>query len=67
MCKLVKINENLKFFKWFDSSTKEKDINELIISKNDVNIFNDPAVLEKMTIDKLKMKLYLIQNNCWIR
>ena len=67
MCKLVKSNEDLKFFKWFSTSTKEKDINELVISKQNVNIFSDPAVLEKMTIDKLKMKLYLIQNDCWIR
>ena len=67
MCKLVKSNEDLKFFKWFSASTKEKDINELVISKQNVNIFSDPVVLEKMTIDKLKMKLYLIQNDCWIR
>ena len=65
MAKLLKNNANVKFFKWFDSNTSEKDINEAVLSKNDVNMFSDAAVLETMIVDKLRMKMFLIQNNAW--
>lgn len=61
MRKLIIENANVKFFKWFNRSIKQKDINDFVISKNDVNIFKDENKLESMIVDKLTMKLHLAQ------
>lgn len=63
--KLLKQNKNFKYFRWFNSNTKEKDINDYVLAKNNVNIFTEPRVLEKMIVDKLVMKMHLIQNHMW--
>lgn len=65
MARMIKNNANVKYFKWFDAETKEKDINDFVLAKNDVNIFSDAAALERMIVDKLRMKMFLIQNNAW--
>ena len=65
MAKLLRRNADVKYFKWFNSNTKEKDINDYILSHNDVNMFSEAAVLEKMIVDKLRMKMFLIANNAW--
>jgi len=65
MQKLVESKHDFKFFKWFDANTKQKDINDYIMHKNDVNIFSDKDVLEKLIIGKLSMKMYLIRNGFW--
>lgn len=65
MIRLVKKQNNFKYFKWFNKNTKEKDINDYILAKNNVNIFSDSTILEKLIIDKLSMKLFLIKNNLW--
>lgn len=67
MIKLLKSNNDFKYFKWFNKNTKEKDINDYILAKDNVNMFVNKAVLEKLIVDKLLMKMYLIQNNLWIR
>ena len=41
MAKLIKRNEDVLFFKWFDSDTQQKDINDFILAKNDTDIFTD--------------------------
>lgn len=65
MIKLLKTNNNFKYFKWFNKNTKEKDINDFIKAKENVNIFSDIKILEKLTVDRLTMKMYLIQNGYW--
>ena len=65
MIKLIKQNKDFKFFKWFNSTTKQKDINDYVLANDDVNIFTDTSKLEKMIIDPLMMKLYLVENRLW--
>lgn len=61
MQKAINLNPTeFKYFKWFDINTKEKDINDLILAKNDVNYFSDPAVLEKMIVSPVEMKMFLL-------
>jgi hypothetical protein len=67
MIKLLKSNNDFKYFKWFNSNTKEKDINDYVIAKNNVNIFSNTNILEKLIVDKLLMKMFLIQNKFWTR
>lgn len=65
MIKLIKQDNDFKFFRWFNENTKEKDINDYIKCKNDVNIFTEPRKLERMIVDKLVMKMWLIRNGLW--
>lgn len=67
MIKLLKSNNDFKYFKWFNSNTKEKDINDYVIAKDNVNIFSNTNILEKLIVDKLLMKMFLIQNKFWTR
>ena len=62
---LLQQDKDYKYFKWFNKNTKEKDINDYIKSKNDVDIFSDPKIVEHMIIDKLKMKMQLLQDGLW--
>lgn len=66
MTKLMDGQNDFKYFKWFNSNTKEKDINDYVLAKGNVNIFSDSAVLKKLIVDKLMMKMHLIQNGLWI-
>ena len=63
--KLIEKDVTSKFFMWFNNATKEKDINEYVLAKDDVNIFSDPKILDTMIYDKLQMKLWMIQNGKW--
>ena len=67
MEKLIQGNNEFKYFKWFDTNTKAKDINELVLSSNDVNIFSDPIVLQRLVVDRLMMKMHLMQCGKWIK
>lgn len=67
MVKLLKNGSDFKYFKWFSSDTTQKDINEYILSKHDTNAFTDSTTLEKMIVDKLLMKMFLIQNGKWMK
>ena len=60
VAKLLKKSSDYKYFKWFGPETKQKDINEIVLAKGDVNMFADQAALENMVVDKLLMKMYLI-------
>lgn len=63
--RLLKKDNDFKFFKWFNQNTKQKDINDYILAKDNVNIFTDSKILEKLIVDRLRMKMYLIQNSLW--
>lgn len=67
MTKIVENNSSFKFFRWFDASTSAKDINELVLQKNDVNMFSDPTKLEKMIFGSLVMKMWMIGNGKWLK
>lgn len=67
MTKLLKNGSDFKYFKWFNKNTQQKDINEYIISKGNVNIFTNTSILEKMIVDKLLMKMFLIQSGLWVK
>lgn len=54
-----------KYFKWFDRNTKEKDINDFILAKNDVSVFADRNKVEKMIVDPVIMKMFLLEKNLW--
>lgn len=63
MKKIISTNPtDFKYFKWFDATTKEKDINDFILAKNDVNYFTDISRLEKMIISPIEMKMFLLNN-----
>ena len=65
MMRLLKKENDFKYFRWFNKNTQQKDINDYVLFKDNVNMFSDPAILEKMIVDKLVMKMYLIQNGMW--
>lgn len=65
MVKLIKSNKDFKFFRWFNENTREKDINDYVMSRRDVNIFADEKKLQRMIVDQLVMKMWLIRNNLW--
>lgn len=67
MVKLIKRDNDFKFFRWFNENTQEKDVNDYIKKKGDVNIFTDQKKLERMIVDKLVMKIWLIRNGFWQR
>lgn len=67
MIKLLKNGADFKYFKWFNKNTEQKDINDYVLSKQNVNIFTNTSILEKMIVDKLLMKMFLIQSGLWIK
>jgi hypothetical protein len=50
------------FFRWFDRSTKEKDINDFVKSNGNVNTFADGSLVESMIKDSISMKMWLFSN-----
>ena len=56
---------DVKFFRWFNKNTKAKDINELVLAKNDPNIFSNAKILDRMIFGKLEMKMWLVLNGLW--
>ena len=65
MTKLIRRDCDYKFFRWFGSTTKAKDINDFIRQTGNVNTFADEQTLQTLIHDKLAMKLWLIQNGFW--
>lgn len=65
MKKLIETDNSFKFFRWFNATTKEKDINDFICANNDINLFTNPNKIDKMVFDKLQMKLWMINNGKW--
>lgn len=67
MMKAIEQDKASKFFVWYTSSTKEKDINERVLAMDDVNMFSNEHMLDSMTLDKLQMKLWMMNNGKWKR
>lgn len=65
MMQMIEKDKAEKFFMWFDESTVEKDINERVLATNDVNMFSNESILDKMVYDKLQMKLWMVQHGKW--
>ena len=59
MMKAVKQEKAAKFFVWYSSNTREKDINDAVLAANDSKLFVDPCKLDSMTLDKLQMKIWM--------
>ena len=62
---IEKDNRGFKYFKWFNENTKQKDINDYVLAKNDVNIFTNKSMVERLIVDSLRMKMYMLKNNQW--
>ena len=66
MMKQIKRNPmEYLYFKWFDEDTKEKDINDYVLKKNNVKTFSDKKLVESMIVNSMSMKLFLIQRGVW--
>jgi len=50
------------YFKWFNSYTKPKDINDFVKESGNVNEFSDGKTVESMIVDSITMKMWLSQN-----
>lgn len=65
--KYVENDGDFRFFKWFNVNTKQKDVNEYVLARNDFGSFTDPKVLDRLVFDKLQMKMYFLENGQWER
>ena len=66
MMKMIRRDDiDVKFFRWFNKNTKQKDINEYVLARGNIEIFTNAAVLDKMVFGKLEMKMWLVLNNLW--
>lgn len=65
MMKAIEQDKSQKFFVWYDSTTKEKDINERVLATRNPNIFVNIDMLDVMTLDKLQMKIWMMKNGKW--
>lgn len=63
--KMIESGRASKFFVWFDSKTKEKDINEKVIAEGNTKLFVSPKKLDTMVYDQLQMKLWMLSNGKW--
>ena len=53
MSAIEKFGNRYSYFIWFDKNTKEKDINDFILSNGNVNYFNDKTKVEHMIYDQI--------------
>lgn len=53
MKKLIETDRASKFFVWFNGGTREKDINEAVISSGNPRMFTDEHELDNMVYDSL--------------
>lgn len=63
--KLIEQNNDFKFFRWFSSDTHEKDINDYVCAKNNINMFVNSVDIDNLVFDKLQMKMWMIRNSKW--
>ena len=68
MAKCIKSSkEDYYYFKWFDESTKEKDVNDFIVKHGKVDFFADKAKVESLIVNSISMKIFLIQKGVWVQ
>lgn len=65
MVKMIRRDDDFKFFKWFRPETEEKDINDYILAHTNINAFASSKKLETMIVDSLQMKMWLIEHGHW--
>ena len=58
-------NMGLKYFKWFDDTTPEKDINDYVLAHKDPKAFSDPEKLKGMVVNSIMMKMFLVGKGLW--
>lgn len=68
MMKLIQRKDlDVKFFRWFNRDTKQKDINEIVLSQDNPEMFSSSSVLDTMVFGKLEMKMWLTLSGLWRR
>lgn len=65
MMKAIEAGKASKYFVWYNSRTKEKDINEAVLASKNPCMFSDPSKLDNMTLDRLQMKIWMMKNGKW--
>lgn len=65
MMKLIEKDNGISYFKWFDQTTAQKDINDFVNACGNVNFFANEEFLESHVVDRLQMKMFLMQNGLW--
>ena len=54
-----------KYFKWFDENTVEKDINDYVLKKGNVNEFKNKDFVKSLIVSSISMKMFLLQKGLW--
>jgi hypothetical protein len=54
------LSKDSLFFNWFSDYKDQKDINECVLLKNDVNIFADKSYLESRIESAINIDLFLL-------
>lgn len=62
MVKAVASGADFKYFRWFNSNTAQKDINEYVLALDDPKAFSNSKLLERLLVTPLQMKMWLAQN-----
>lgn len=65
MKEIKKHPTEFKYFKWFDETTKEKDINDYILKCGNVDAFKDKKRVESLIVSSISMKMFLLQKGMW--
>ena len=65
MREIKKHPTEFKYFKWFDENTKEKDINDYVLKRNNTNQFKNKEYVKDLIISPIAMKMFLLQKGLW--
>ena len=65
MKEIKKHPTEFKYFKWFDESTKEKDINDYVLKCGNTSVFKDKRYVESLIVSPITMKMFLLQKGMW--
>jgi len=65
MKEIKKHPTDFKYFKWFDENTKEKDINDYVLKRNNANQFKNKEFVKELIVSPITMKMFLIQKGIW--
>ena len=65
MKEIKKHPTEFKYFKWFDENTKEKDINDYVLRRNNTNQFKNKDFVKDLIVSPIAMKMFLLQKGMW--
>ena len=65
MKEIKKHPTEFKYFKWFDENTKEKDINDYVLKRNNTNQFKNKEFVKDLIVSPITMKMFLLQKGLW--